>query len=62
MIYIHHIGYIVKNLYGIIIYIVYNNQVEVTEELSWFSKLYFSFDWTNAFILQTLLIFVPYHW
>lgn len=49
-------------MYGIVIYIFYNQRTDVGSELSWFSKLYFSLDWTNAFVLQTLLIFVPYHW
>lgn len=55
-------GYIAKDLYGIVVYIIYAGRTGVDNQLSWFSKFYFALDWGNAFVLQTVLIFVPYHW
>lgn len=53
----------VKGVYGILVYLTYHEvKYQEYDDLSWLSKLYFSFDWTNAFIIQTLIIFVPYHW
>ncbi len=59
---LNKIAYTIKDLYSIILYIAKNNQNDQTETISYLTRIYFAIDWMNAFLIQWLLIFVPYHW
>lgn len=64
-----HVSYTVyaaKDTFGIILYEYKENysgtDIIRSQSLSHLSKYYFALDWTSAFAIQSLLIYVPYRW
>jgi hypothetical protein len=55
---------VIANVFSIVLYkLKDNNSGEWNDEdMSALSRIYFIIDWINAFAIQWLLLFVPYHW
>lgn len=59
-----HSAYLSANLFGIILFSLYDGDPTSysSSEMSESTKYSFVINWANAFVIQWLLIYVPYHW
>jgi hypothetical protein len=57
-----HLGFLGSNVYSISLYRIYNRDDYTDEEMSNLSRYSFLGDWISTFIIQLLLLYVPYRW
>lgn len=57
-----HLGFLGSNVYSISLYRIYNRDDYTDEEMSNLSRYSFLGDWISTFIIQLLLLYVPYQW
>lgn len=57
-------AFVLSNVYGAIIFALKDNHSESYSDgdMSLMTKYYFVMDWTNAFLVQWLLLYLPYQW
>ena len=56
--------FIATNIYGSVIFFVHDaNPGDISfSHMSQLTKYYFVIDWANAFLIQWLLLYLPYQW
>jgi hypothetical protein len=63
--YIHaYSAFVLSNSYGATIFALKDNNNEKYSDgdMSLMTKYYFVIDWINAFLIQWLLLYLPYQW
>jgi hypothetical protein len=61
---LNNLAYIAANLVGVILFSLHDSNPTAysDSEMSDYTKIGFVVNWINAFIIQWILIYVPYHW
>jgi hypothetical protein len=56
-------GFVAANAYSIVIYVLSKNDESLNgEAMSTLTKYSFVITWLNAYVIQSILLCVPYHW
>jgi len=59
-----NIAFIAANIMSITLYSMHDSNPSSysDQDMSTITKYYFLIDWVNAFCIQWLLLYIPYHW
>jgi hypothetical protein len=58
---INYLAFVASNAYGVVVYLISQDKPS-NNEMSTLTKYSFVINWINAYVIQWILLLVPYQW